>query len=390
MLALAVLPAWAVWASVGHGQAPAPAAPHKINTNKPAFRLPLQVDDKEIPRLQEVQLWVKEGPTAPWIFKDAVPPTQKEFIFRAPHDGEYWFTLVTVDKAGNKNPADLSHEPAGLIVVVEKPPAEPEVRPVSAAAAPAPAAPAAAAPAAPHNAEGAYLPAPTVEVSAAKIAPAPPARAPNPSRQYLNTTHATLNYQIDQKGPSGVGKVEVWMTRDEGQTWQKLCDDPDRHSPVEIDLPGEGHYGLSLVVTNGNGHGGEPPARGESPDWQLEVDTTKPAAQLQPVRPGAGADMGTFLITWTATDKNLKADPIDLFYAAHLEGPWVPIAKGLKNDGSYRWPGPRDLDGDIFVRMDVTDLAGNVATCTTSEPVVLDRSRPKAHVVGVVAGGTEK
>src|SRR6516162_9271096 len=136
LVVLAVLPAWTGWAAVGHGQAPAPAMPHKIQTNKMAFRLPLQVNEKEAARLREVQLYVKEGPTAPWTFKEAVPPTQKEFIFRAPHDGEYWFTLVTVDKAGNKSPADLSQEPPGLIVVVQRQPAEPEVRPAAVTAAP--------------------------------------------------------------------------------------------------------------------------------------------------------------------------------------------------------------------------------------------------------------
>src|SRR5450631_2506915 len=34
--------------------------------------------------------------------------------------------------------------------------------------------------------------------------------------QLINCTHAELAYQLDQVGPSGVGKVEVWMTADQG------------------------------------------------------------------------------------------------------------------------------------------------------------------------------
>src|SRR5205814_1023341 len=45
------------------------------------------------------------------------------------------------------------------------------------------------------------------EVSLTK--PAIPAGA---LRQFLNTTHATVEYRIDQVGPSGVGKVEVYLT----------------------------------------------------------------------------------------------------------------------------------------------------------------------------------
>src|SRR5207245_1880264 len=38
--------------------------------------------------------------------------------------------------------------------------------------------------------------------------------------QVINSTHATLAYQIDQPGPSGVGRVDVWLTQDKGRTRQ--------------------------------------------------------------------------------------------------------------------------------------------------------------------------
>jgi hypothetical protein len=59
------------------------------------------------------------------------------------------------------------------------------------------------------------------------------------------------------------------------QSWQRLGEDANRKSPVEIDLPGEGLFGVSLVVTNGRGFGGTPPSPGDSPDWWIEVDVTK-------------------------------------------------------------------------------------------------------------------
>jgi hypothetical protein len=109
-------------------------------------------------------------------------------------------------------------------------------------------------------------------------------------------------------------------------------------------------------------------------------------AQLVSVRPGTGSEAGTIVINWTAKDKNLKPEPIDLAYATRSEGPWLPISKGVKNDGSYRWPIPRDGAGEIYVRLEVTDVAGNNTTCITQQPVMLDRAKPKAHVLGVVPG----
>jgi hypothetical protein len=111
---------------------------------------------------------------------------------------------------------------------------------------------------------------------------------------------------------------------------------------------------------------------------------------LVSVRPGTGSEAGTIVINWTAKDKNLKPEPIDLAYATRPEGPWLPITKGLKNDGSYRWPIPRDGAGEIYVRLEVADLAGNNTTCITQQPVMLDRAKPKAHVLGVVPGAVSE
>lgn len=205
----------------------------------------------------------------------------------------------------------------------------------------------------------------------------------SPPLQMVNGKHVALDYQVDQMGPSGLGKVEVWLTHDEGQSWHKVCDDPDRHSPVEFDLPTEGTYGLAMVLCSGSGLEGAPPARGDTPDWWVEVDCTKPLAQLLAVRPCSKDEPGTYLITWTASDKNLKPEPVDLYYSSRKEGPWQPIAKGLKNDGNYRWQLPPGLQGEIFVRLDVTDRAGNTTHCEASQGSFMDLTRPKARVIGI-------
>jgi hypothetical protein len=510
-LAAALFAALTIGAALAAAQTPAPAMPRKVYTNKTAFKLPLQVDERERGWLQTIQLYVKTNPAEPWALRDSISPSQREFVYRVPQDGEYWFTLVTVDKNGKPSPADINAEPPGLIVVVDRQAPEVDVHPVALGAgmscllcevrdanpdpartrlefqAPdhswqplepvadqpgcfrvpepsvlrgvvrataadragnvtmrevnlqtgagpslveagavqpatlevqaspaqprpttlppevhsAPAAPAAApavptpTPAAPAPAESKATagtadpkPAPPapVEVRAEKVAAPSPASAAGPVRQFVNSTHVTLKYQIDQLGPSGLGRVEVWMTRDDGQNWTRLCEDSKRQSPVEIDLPGEGSFGVSVVVANGNGQGGEPPVKGDVPDWKLEVDTTKPAVQVFTARAGTGPEAGTLGITWTANDKNLKPEPIDLLYANRPEGPWQTIARGLKNDGSYRWPLPKDSADDFYVRMEVTDLAGNSTVVQTPQPIVVDRTRPKAKVVGVVAG----
>jgi hypothetical protein len=197
----------------------------------------------------------------------------------------------------------------------------------------------------------------------------------------LNTTRAVIDYRIDQVGPSGVGKVEVFLTHDQGQMWRKVCEDADRRSPVEVELPGEGLFGLKMVVSNGNGFGGRPPLRGEQPTCWVEVDTTSPLVQLRPSE--SLANDGHLDIRWTAQDKNLSPEPVHLFYRTRPDAPWQPIARNLKNDGLYRWAFPRDVGPQFFFKVEVADQAGNVGRAETQQPILLDMSEPRVQVVGI-------
>jgi hypothetical protein len=211
----------------------------------------------------------------------------------------------------------------------------------------------------------------------------PPSQAPAGSiqRQFINTARASLDYRIDQVGPSGVGKVEVWITSDQGASWKRHCEDANRRSPAVFDLPGDGLYGVRVIVTNGNGFGGRPPVPGEQPQMWIEVDTVAPTVLLKETEPSTNG--GSIDLRWTANDKNLGSEPINLYFATRREGPWQPVARGLKNDGMYRWTFPRDMGPQFFVRLEAMDMAGNVARCESPNAIVLDMTEPRASVLSV-------
>jgi hypothetical protein len=501
------------FAAAAHAQAPASAsarqpAPAKTYMSKNVFYLPVIIDDRVRGNLREVQLYVKDSPSRPWMLKEKAPPTQSGFTYRGLQDGEYWFTVVTVDRAGRMTPADVGSEPPGLVVVLDTQNPQVDARPLPSssdglfihcdirdanpdpaktrfeyqtgdkmwrmadavpgqadtflipqqamftgmvriaatdragntatrevnigpmAAAMNPGGPGASHPATevasdkslPHAAplpvvttgsvigdasagdKGPVLPPqiilPKVPAPPAPVTPvaytnsdatskkvntiAPRQASPSLVRQLVNNTHVFLEYQIEQMGPSGVGKVEVWMTKDQGQSWQRLAEDADRKSPAEIDLPGEGLFGVSLVVSNGRGFGGTPPSPGDAPDWWIEVDVTRPTAEILGVQPAFGQDDGGLIVTWTARDKNFGSEPIDLYYSVNHQGPWQVIAKGFKNEGHYKWAVPTDVGAQAYIRLVATDRAGNTTQCETAQPVALDDlSRPRGHVVGV-------
>jgi hypothetical protein len=224
-----------------------------------------------------------------------------------------------------------------------------------------------------------------------------PAPAQLPSLQVINSTAVTLEYEVGKFGPSGVGSVEVYLTRDDGATWQRFAADQEVkiqpsadlsgppasiRRPITVELPGEGVYGFYLVVRSGAGLGKPPPQNGDPPQMRIEVDTTRPVAQLYAPEPVPGR-RDSLIINWTASDRNLASTPITLQWAERQAGPWETIGADLPNSGRHTWKLPPNLPYRVFLRLTVRDTAGNLGIAETREPVLVDLSEPDAHFVGV-------
>lgn len=207
---------------------------------------------------------------------------------------------------------------------------------------------------------------------------------PNGPVILINSLRCRVEYAVEQAaGP--VEKVEIWATANGGKSWKLYGEDEDKTSPAEVDLPGDGVFGFCIVVKAG-GAASPAPKPGDPPDVLVEIDTTKPVAQLLGATLGTGADAGTASITWTARDKNLGPAPVTLLYAAQPVGPWQPLAKAIPNDGLYRWAVPPGIGAQVFLRLEVADRAGNVARADARGPLVLEASRPRAKVLTVAPG----
>jgi hypothetical protein len=204
-------------------------------------------------------------------------------------------------------------------------------------------------------------------------------------RQLLNSTHCSLDYSVDTTSTVVVTKVEAYATRDLGRTWQRVGEDAGRRGPVDFELPEDGLYGIALVTSTAN-QPGSPPTPGDNPDWFVEIDTTKPTVMLHGAQLGLGDEAGTMTISWSARDKNLVPDSVELSYATTPEGPWQSFAKGQRAEGQYRWSVPREAGGKAYLRVEASDRAGNVGRADSPEPVLLEPPRPKARVLGINAG----
>lgn len=198
--------------------------------------------------------------------------------------------------------------------------------------------------------------------------------------EMIATRRFELDYEVAEVGSSGIGRVELWGTRDGGRTWESYAIDEDQQSPIDVTVHAEGIYGFRIAVRSGAGVGGQPPASGELPDVWVGVDVTKPFARLVAAEQGAGPDAEQVVIRWEAADELLGERPVALAFSAAPGGPWTTIVDQLDNGGEYAWRLDAGVPEQFYLQLTVRDEAGNVQTVENREPVALDRQRPTGHI----------
>jgi hypothetical protein len=215
------------------------------------------------------------------------------------------------------------------------------------------------------------------------------ANRPLPAAQIVNSTELTMKYRLDRVGPSGVGKVELWLTTDDGRSWQRWAEDPEAAASLHggeyqrrVELPKEGVYGFRLVVQSPVGLGDAPPQPGDPPEMRVEVDMTAPKAQLY-CMPDPDHD-NALLLRWECEDKNLAGMPVILEWAEQREGPWQRIAPPLAaRPNLYSWALPPGTPVYVYLRLRVRDTAGNEGVAVTPRPQLADLSKPTGRLLAI-------
>ena len=199
----------------------------------------------------------------------------------------------------------------------------------------------------------------------------------------VNTKRFRLNYQNDFLSPAMVAKVTLWMTTDGGQTWSAYGEDADFTSPFAVQVEHEGTYGFRVVFQSTEGAQGRTPARGDEPDMWIRVDVTAPTAVLLSAPYGRGEQAGSLVINWQATDDELGDRPIQISYSRQSDGPWTTIINGQSNTESYAWKTGADVSEKVYLKLTVTDAAGNITETATTRPIDLAGLIPRGRILSV-------
>jgi hypothetical protein len=221
---------------------------------------------------------------------------------------------------------------------------------------------------------------------------APPGLPPSAARDggggtlLVASPRFKLQYAIDDAGPNGAATVELWITQDGGRTWIRRGDDQDRVSPIDVDLGGEGTFGLCLVARSASGLGDQPPAPGDPPQSWVEVDSTPPSVQLLTPQVGTGVNSGKVAIAWRASDLHLPPRSVALLWRSDQpDAQWQTITDGRENTGQFVWTVPATAPQRFHLKVEAVDTVGHRGSAETTDlgAVMVDRSRPRSRIIGL-------
>lgn len=223
--------------------------------------------------------------------------------------------------------------------------------------------------------------------------------------QYINYWSFDMAYEVEARGPSGISRLDLWVTRDDGKTWMKWSQYDGKTPTIRVNLnvpsnpQPEGSYGFRVVPVSGAGLSEREPVSGDVPDLRVVVDVTPPTLELfQPV--GDPANPDTLVIQWRSTDRNFGEDPITIEWSDRPTGPWqpaaaasevvsaasgtVPVARRLPNTGQFSWRVPAGLPPRVYLKVTAKDAAGNVREVITRDPILIDLVKPRAKISGII------
>ena len=188
---------------------------------------------------------------------------------------------------------------------------------------------------------------------------------------------------------TGRVRVELWSTRDGGLSWQRSAVDDDAVSPVNVVLPAAGLYGFRLEVVPDVPDAGTGPRPGDVAESWIGIDEDAPHVELLAAARLQESDEAGVLVRYTSHDQLPAPKSARLLFSPNPDGPWATIAKDLDNQGEHRWQPDRATPSRVYLRLEVTDVAGNIGAATSPEPVTVSASRLVGRLGGVRALPTE-
>lgn len=213
--------------------------------------------------------------------------------------------------------------------------------------------------------------------------PAVPESATRAQREirWTKATRIELDYDVADTSDGGLARVELWMTTDEGFTWNAHGVDEDLTSPFLVDLPQDGLFGFKLLIHDKQGRSAPAPSAGDDADLWIGLDRVSPQVRITDAKASESGEVSSVQLTWSAVDNHLGRSPVQILYGPSPEGPWATLAENLPNQGHYEGQTATRLPARTYLKIEVRDEAGNLGEAQSPEPVG-QPERPRGIIRG--------
>jgi len=194
--------------------------------------------------------------------------------------------------------------------------------------------------------------------------------------QLTKSRRFAWDYDIPATRPvTGQLRAELWTTQDGGVTWQRSAVDNDGRSPIDVTLPASGLYGVRLEMVSDAADAAGGPRSGAAPDAWVGVDEEQPQVELVAISRDESTPAGALVIRYVVRDPLIAPRAARLLYSPNADGPWATIADGLDNQGEHRWAPDKAVPAKVHVRVEATDLAGNVGAAVSPDEISIAAPR---------------
>ncbi len=190
-----------------------------------------------------------------------------------------------------------------------------------------------------------------------------------------------LQLAVTDAGPAGLSKVQVWTSRDDGQTW---AEGPVAEAPfktVAWKASGDGRFRLAVLAVDQAGNPSPTPKGKADGQFSLLIDSQKPVIQLVTANGVSEAEGGKVRtsfkpgdrvqVAFAVTDVQLAENPVSIFISTE-PGTWTELATAQPADSAFRFAIPAKDSRQARIKVTAVDVAGNVGEVVAAESFVID------------------
>jgi hypothetical protein len=179
-----------------------------------------------------------------------------------------------------------------------------------------------------------------------------------PEPVYFNQPMFKIPIRFPNERRAEIQKFILYVSRDQGKSWECHEQAPPTANAFVYKAKDDGTYWFTIATLDTQGKESPSDALKGPPRQKVVVDMTNPVLQVQAERRGEEV-----LMKWIIQDENPDLTSLHVDYQTP-EGKWFPVGAmpEVKGQATFR-PGTQ---GDVTVRVQVKDLAGNPGEATSA------------------------